>query len=168
MFNLPRVPIRFMPEQAELLKSMTSTSGGEAGATDWKDQEHAPSVPEGVVPQFRAPGDRNLGNVLFRRNPDSTLDLEAAKDVVVDMIHKVRDKSPLTELEKLTLGIMMPLVFDFVDARLAGPMMAVHLKLTPWEISMINDKVAAHLTAEMNYNAGLGGGGDPGRAVTRS
>lgn len=196
--NLPRLPIRFLTEHAELLKSQTAEvdlqkgaeemaairsdvqrgplaksmdalSGGHAGAgTDWSPTEHAAAVPGGVVSQFRAPGDRNLGNVLFRRNPDGTLDLDAAKHVVVDMIHKVKDKGPLTELEKLTLGIMFPVIFDFVDPRLATPMMAIHLRLTAWEVVMVNEAVAAHLTAEMNYNAGLGGGGDPGREVTRS
>lgn len=170
MSHLPRLPIRFIPEHAEFQKGMISDiespAGGRAGATDWKATE--PDLTAEMVPQFRAPGDRNIGNVLFRRNPDGTLDVEAAKNVVVDMIHKVKDKLPLTELEKLTLGIMMPLVFDFVDPRLATPMMAIHLRLTPWEIAIVNERVAAHLTAEMNYNAGLGGGGDPGRATTRS
>lgn len=195
--NLPRLPIRFMSEQAELLKSLTSEvdvkkgaedmatfnadmqkgalaksmeslAGGHAGGTDWESNESVASVPEGVVPQFRAPGDRNIGNVLFRRNPDGTLDVEAAKHIVVDMVHKVKDKLPLTELEKIVLGVLMPLVFDFVDPRLAEPMMRVHLRLTPWEAIIVNERVAAHLTAEMSYNAGLGGGGDPGRAVARS
>lgn len=195
MHNLPRLPIRYMTEQAELLKSLTdevdlkkgaaslteanrpgdslsksmeSIAGGHAGGTDWETTEPVPKVPEGVVPQFRAPGDRNIGNQLFRRNPDGSLDVDAAKHVVVDMVHKVKDGLPLTELEKMTLGIMMPLVFDFVDPRLATPMMAIHLKLTPWEVMLVNERVAAHLTAEMSYNAGLGGGGDPGRAAARS
>ncbi len=197
MSHLPRLPIRFLTEHEELrrslseevdvkngaarmaaisaavqkgmlAKSMETAAGGHAGGTDWKATETVNSVPEGVVPQFRAPGDRNIGNVLFRRNPDGSLDIDAAKNIVVDMIHKVKDKLPLTELEKLTLGIMMPLVFDFVDPRLATPMMAIHLRLNPWEIAIVNERVAAHLIAEMNYNAGLGGGGDPGRAVTRS
>lgn len=150
-------------------KSMEVLSGGTAGeGTDWTETEPQLTVPEGVVPQFRAPGDRNIGNVLFRRNPDGTLDLDAAKHVVVDIIHKVKDKLPLTELEKMVLGVLMPLVFDFVDPRLAGPMMAVHLRLAPWEIVLINEKVSAHLIAEMSYNAGIGGGGDPGRATARS
>lgn len=195
MSHLPRLPIRFLSEHDELRRSLTeevdlkkgaeemaslraelqksaksgeSLSGGQAGGTDWEPAESVPSVPGGVVPQFRAPGDRNIGNVLFRRNPDGTLDVEAAKNLVVDMIHKVKDNLPLTELEKLTLGIMMPLVFDFVDPRLSAPMMAIHLRLTPWEVMLVNEKVSAHLTAEMSYNAGLGGGGDPGRATSRS
>lgn len=194
--NLTRLPIRFMPEHAELLKSQTADvdleagarelagvrsdvqrgalaksmevlSGGSAGAgTDWTAD--APAPVGTMEPQFRAPGDRNLGNVLFRRNPDGTLDLDAAKNVVVDMVHKTKDLLPLTELEMLTLSILFPVVYTFVDPRLAGPMMAVHLRLEPWEVEQIKQRVAAHLIAEMNYNAGLGGGGDPGRSQTRS
>jgi hypothetical protein len=198
MYNLPRLPVRFISENADLLKSQTdevdlkkgaeelasvqdtvrkgllaknmeALSGGHAGAgTDWSETEHVASVPAGVEPQFRAPGDRNIGNVLFRRHPDGSLDVDAAKHVVVDMVHKVKDKLPLTELEKITLGILFPMVFEFVDPRLSESMMRVHLRLTPWEVALVNERVAAHLTAEMSYNAGLGGGGDPGRAVARS
>jgi hypothetical protein len=160
------MPVRFIKEHEELLKSQEASSGGRAGATDYAHTE--PETTAVMEPQFRAPGDRNIGNVLFRRNPDASLDLENAKNVVVDAIHKVKDKSPLTNLEELVLSIMFPLMFTFVDPRLAGPMAAVHLRLAPHEITMIQAKVAAHLTAEMSYNAGIGGGGDPGRAVARS
>lgn len=184
--NLPRLPIRFLTMHDEMrkslleevdvrsgaaenvdrdnvlkglgiAKSLEASSGGHEGGTDWKSEENAPTAPQGVVPQFRAPGDRNIGNVLFRRNPDSTLDLEAAKHVVVDMIHKVKDQLPLTELEKTTLGVFMPTIFEYVDPRLAQSLMAVHLRVTPWEIELVNHLVAAHLLAEMSYNAGLGG-----------
>lgn len=194
--NLPRLPIRFITEHAEMLKSQTADvdvvqgaedmrvlrsdvqrgalaksieviSGGHSGGTDWESEESVPSVPQGVQPQFRAPGDRNIGNVLFRRNPDGSLDLDAAMNVVVDMVHKTKDLLPLTELEMLTLGILFPLVYDFVDPRLATSMMAVHLRLAPWEVVQIQQLVAAHLASEMNWNAGLGGGGDPGRTQTR-
>jgi len=163
MSHFPRLPVRFIAENSELLKSQ------EVGLNKSIDYQLTESVPEArMEPQFRAPGDRNLGNVLFRRNPDGSLDVEAAKHVVVDMIHKVKDQMALTELEKLVLGILFPLAFDFVDPRLAKPLTAVHLKLAPWEVMLIASKVSAHLIAEMNYNAGLGGGGDPGRATTRS
>lgn len=167
----PRLPIRFIPEHAELRKSQIepmdltglnksqeALSGGHADAgTDWTKTEEVSMVPEGVVPQFRAPGDRNIGNVMFRREPDGTLDMENAKNLVVDMVHKVKDKSPLTSLEEIVLSVLFPTLFSFIDARLAGPMAAIHLRLAPWETIMVQERVAAHLKSEMSYNAGLGG-----------
>jgi hypothetical protein len=196
--NFPRLPIRFLPEQAELLKSLSEDVDLEAGAkeaarvrsnvrksqvsllskavapsgnqsddTDWKLTETPPTVPATIQPQFRAPMDRNIGNVLFRRNPDGSLDMDAAKHVVIDIIHRVKDQGPLTELDKVTLGVMFPTLFAFVDPRLATSLMAVHLRLSEWEVQSIVELVAAHFKAELNYNAGLGGGSVPGRETTR-
>lgn len=168
--TLPRLPVRFIQENAELLKSMDGEvlSGGRAGTgTDYTQTE---SVAEAqcIDPQYRTPNGRVNGNELFRRNPNGDLDLDNAKHVVVDIIHKVKDKADLTELEKLVLGCFFPLMFPFVDARLAEPLTRVQFRLAPWECAMVSQMVAAHLSAEMSYNAGLGGGGDEGRSQTRS
>lgn len=164
--NFPRLPVRFITENAELLKSQAALSGNTASDTDYSNTE---SIPEAQMePQFRAPRDRNLGNVLFRRNPDGSLEMENAKNIVVDCVHKAADKVPLTNLEELVLTAIYPTVFSFVDPRLAVPLSAVHLRLAPYEVVLLQQEVASHLTAEMNYNAGLGGGGDPGRAVRRA
>lgn len=167
MHNLPRLPVRFLQDNNELLKSMEVLSGGRAGeGTDYVPTE--PELTARMEPQYRTPMDRVNGNEVFRRYPNGDLDLEAAKHVVVDVIHKVKDKSPLTELEKLILGCLYPMMFAFVDPRLAAQLSMVQLRLAPWECAMICQAVDAHLIAEMNYNAGIGGGGDPGRTQARS
>lgn len=205
MSHFPRVPVRFIEENSELLKSQTeevavrplalivkgaavaspnersfdldklakseALSGGHAGAgTDWTAHESAPV--ENMHPQFRAPRDRNLGNVLFRRNVDSSLDYEAAKHVVVDAIHRAIDSAGvadlLNDLDKMVLSVFFPGVYMYVDQGLLSSMASVHMRLAPHELDTIRALVVAHLKAEMNYNAGLGGGGDPGRAAVRS
>jgi hypothetical protein len=169
MNNLPRLPVRYLADNSELLKSMEVLSGGQAGqGTDYEPEDLAQEVPPGVVSSFNAPVNRMNGNVVFRRLPNGDLDLENAKHIVVDLLHLVKDKQPLTEIEKLILGCMFPLMFPFVDPRLAAPIMSVQLRLAPWECALVTEKVAAHLQAEMSYNSGIGGGGDPGRSHTRS
>lgn len=153
--NFPRLPVRFLAHNQELLKSQQSMAGAELGATDYEVTESAPvAVPE---PQFRAPGDRNLGNLLFRRFPNGMVDVENAKMVVVDIIHKVKDLVPLTELEHVVLGCFFPGQFPYVAPGLVEQLSAVQLRLSPLEMSMISEAVAAHLSAEMSWNAGAGG-----------
>lgn len=156
--NLPRLPVRFLEHNQELLKSQL------AHKTEHPDHELTEDVPTvHMEPQFRAPGERNLGNQIFRRLPDGSLDVEAAKMVVVDIIHKLKDGLMPTELEKLVVGCFFPLQFPFVDGRLAKQISAVQLKLTPWEMALVAQSVAEHLSQEMSYNAGNGGFPTPHR-----
>ena len=162
MSHLPRVPVQFLTQNQELLKSQESMAGGAPGATDYKQDQDAPvAIPE---PQMRAPGDRNIGNLLFRRNPDGTLDVEAAKMVVVDIIHRAKDLLPLTEQEKIVLGCFFPMQFPgFIDQRLVKQITAVQLRLAPWEVMDVAMAVSSHLMQEMSYNAGRGGYPTPSR-----
>lgn len=168
MSHFPRLPVRFVEGNADLLKSMEpGDTGAEAGATDLVITESAPDAH--MEAQFRAPMDRINGNEVFRRFPSGELDVENAKHIVVDLLHKVKDLHPLTSVEELVLGCMFPLMFpQFVDARLATQLMSVQLRVAPWECAIVTSLVAAHIAAEMSYNSGIGGGGDPGRVHTRS
>lgn len=205
MSHFPRVPVRFIEENADLLKSQTeevavrplslivksvaavspnegsfdldklakseALSGGHAGAgTDYQQSETLPE--EKMRAEFRAPRDRNISNVLFRRNPDSSLDMESAKHVVVDAIHAAIDSAGnpgmLNDLQQMVLQVFFPGVYTFVDPMLLDSIAAVHLRLADHEIMAVRLLVAAHLRAEMSYNAGIGGGGDPGRASRRA
>ncbi|NJL53706.1 hypothetical protein HC928_00275 [bacterium] len=121
-----------------------------------------------MQPTFNAPVGRENGNHVFRRYPNGNIDIEDAKNTVVDIIVKVKDGLQITDLEKTILGCMFPLMFPFVDTRLQEPFMRVQLRLAPWEMALICDKVTAHLAEVMNYNAGLGGGSVPGRSSSRS
>lgn len=169
MSHFPRIPVRFLEQNNDLLKSMEVLSGGHAGGgTDYEPEVLAGQVAPGVVPSYNAPINRENGNVVFRRYPNGELDVDNAKHIIVDLIHRVKDKQPLTEIEKMILGCMFPLMFPFVDSRLALPIMTVQLRIAPWECAMVSELVAAHLKAEMSYNAGIGGGGDEGRATARS
>lgn len=163
MSNFPRYPVRFLDHNDELLKNQAPDL---QKSVDHATTEDVPTAH--MEAQYNAPHGRMLGNQLFRRYPNGNLDLDAAKHVVVDILHKVKDKGYLTELEKLVLNCMFPMAFSDVDPRLSEPLIRVQLKLAPWEIDLVAHAVSAHLVAEMNYNAGLGGGGDPGRATTRS
>lgn len=169
MSHFPRIPVRFLNQNNELLKSMEVLSGGHAGGgTDYVPEQLAGQVPSGVVSSYNAPVNRENGNAVFRRYPNGDLDLENAKHIILDLLHLAKDKHPLTEMEKLILGCMLPQLFPFVDARLVIPMMTTQLRITPMECAVVADLVAAHLKAEMSYNAGIGGGGDEGRSTTRS
>jgi hypothetical protein len=151
MSHFPRRPVRFVEGNAELLKSMEpNIEGGQAGATDLKITEHASDAH--MDPQFRAPTDRINGNEVFRRYPNGNLDLENAKHIVVDLLHKVKDKHPLTDLECLILGCFFPLMFPLADAGLAEPMMRVQLRIAPWECLIVTQLVADHLQSEMGYD----------------
>lgn len=205
MSHFSRLPVRFIEENSELLKSQTqevavgpmslllkgaaitrpnersvdlealakseALSGGHAGAgTDYTRDETIPA--EEMRAQFRAPRDRNLGNVLFRRNLDSTLDVEAAKHVVIDAIHAAIDSAgnlgTLNDLQQMVLQVFFPGVYVFVDPMLLDSMAAVHLRLADHEVLAVRMLVTAHLRAEMSYNAGIGGGGDAGRSSRRA
>jgi len=184
MSHFSRLPVRFLESNNELLKAQTDTdvssfkkatmnredvdlaksqealSGGHADAgTNHVATETIPVAEMRV--EFRAPRDRNLGNVLFRRNPDSTLDFDAAKHVVVDAIHCAIDAAGveglLNDLDKMVLSVFFPAVYMYVDPGLLSSMAAVHMRLAPHEIDTVRMLVAAHLRSEMSYNAGLGG-----------
>lgn len=144
----------------DALAKSEALSGGHADAgTDDMVNETVPV--EEMRAQFRAPRDRNLGNVLFRRNIDSQLDYNAAKHVVVDAIHRACDSAGveglLNDLDKMVLSVFFPGVYMYVDPGLLACMAAVHMRLAPHELDAIRALVASHLKQEMGYNAGLGG-----------
>lgn len=163
---LPRIPVRFNPESQELLKSQEVLSGGMPGkGTDFEATEGVPVVTGPVV---RAPEGRTLGIAIFRRNPNGDLDFENAKHVVIDLIHKVADKSPMTPIEEAVLSVVFPTVFSFLDARLLDSTARVTLRIAPWEVAQLRVMVMSHLAAEKNYSGGFGGGSDPMAPITRT
>lgn len=150
------------------LQKALSGGSAEESLTDYKQTESTVSVQGGVVSSYRTPADRTSGNDTFRRYPDGTLDVEYAKHKVVDMLHRLKDGQPLTELEKCILTCCFPAATPFMDAGVADNLRAVNLRIAPEEMLAISMKVASHLAAEMNYNAGQGGGSVPGRDLTRA
>lgn len=163
MSNLPRKPVRFIAENQELLKSMSDMMP--TPMTDYKVNVDAPEAK--MESAYRSPDGRVNGNELFRRYPDGTLDLDAAKHVVVDIINRVRDHGILTELEKVALTCIFPMMFSFVDARLIGPLTAVQLRLSADEILAIHRAVTQHMITMTNWNAGMGGSFKDGTYVPK-
>lgn len=179
MSNYTRLPVRFIPGNQDLLKSQTGTAspgpgwaGQRQGGTDWQPGDaSAPVHPPGVQPTYRTPPDRVINNQLFRRYPNGALDIEYAKHLVVDALHRVKDSGgvdQLNSLEKVALGVLFPMSFDFVAPNMVESVATVQLRLAPAELLLIREAVARHLAAEVNYSGGQGGGSVPGRAVTRS
>ena len=145
-------------------------SGGspEEALTDYRQTEPATMVVSGVTSSYRTPANRATGNDVFRRYQDGALDISYAKDKVVDMIHAVKDGHSITEVEKCILTCCFPEVFYFVDPDVAANLMRINLRITPQEMVAIAMAVAAHLSEEANYNAGMGGGSVPGRGTSRA
>lgn len=174
--QLSRKPVIMIEENHELLKSQTGTASPGPG---WAGQRHGDpgieqhqvgTVPAGVQPSYRTPGDRVLGNVMFRRYPGGELDVANAAHQVIDAIHRVKDMGgadQLNSLEKTALSVLFPQSFFYVDASMVSSVARVQLRLAPHEVEQVRMAVAAHLAEEMNWNAGFGGGSVPGRSTTK-
>jgi hypothetical protein len=159
MHNLPRRPVRFVPQNVELLKSQEGSAGQRLGATDYSDPGLPyMDVPTGVRTSYRTPtpGERVNGNEFFRRYINGMLDIESAAHKVIDALHRVKDSGGHDQLnseEKTVLGALFPTQFSEIGAVIAS----VQLRISDMEVEMIRQRVALHLAEEMNWNAGLGG-----------
>lgn len=167
MNYFPKVPVRFLESNDELLKSMDS---GVKGSTDYINDTEVPTQASGVQSSYRTPHDRVNGNSMFRRYLNGSLDMEHACHQVIDAVHRAKHGAvPLFTQEAVALQVLFPLSFSGdVDPLMAASVAAVNLNLIPEEQALIRAKVAAHLAEEINYNAGLGGGSVPGRSQTKS
>jgi len=168
--NLPRKPVRFVPQNEELLKSQEGIAGQRKDGTDYSQDEAVGTISKPSA-TYRTPPDRNIGNVFFRRYVGGSLDYDYACHKIIDAIHRYKDTKDAHQLnneEMTALGVLFPQVFTFVDNTIVNTIAAVQMRLAPEEVAMLRKKVAAHLAEEMNYNAGRGGGSVPGRHDTRS
>lgn len=164
--NFSKRPVRFQPENAELIKSMGYEEAKDA--TDYVNDTNVVSVAPGVNSSYRTPPDRVNGNKLFRRYLDGHLDMEHATHIVIDAVHKLKHGGPLNDLEKVALQVLFPGNFGgtYMDQAMAASVASVQLDLLPQEQALIRIKCAAHFAEEMNWNAGQGGGSVPGRSQT--
>lgn len=167
--NLPRRPVRFVEQNADLLKSQAGIAGQSKTATDFNE-----NVPHGTISRptssYRTPVDRVSGNEFFRRYITGELDVPYAVSKVLDAIHRAKDSGGIDQLngeEKTVLGAIFPLQFG-ISTAVAASMAMVQQRLTSIEVEQIRQTVAAHLQEELNWNAGLGGGSAPGRSQSRS
>ena len=72
--NLPRKPVRFVPQNDELLKSQEGLAGQREGATDFSEDQPYAQISKPSA-SYRTPIDRVSGNEFFRRYLDGRLDL---------------------------------------------------------------------------------------------
>lgn len=168
--NLPRVPVRFLEHNQEMIKAQEGLAGQQEGATDYSE-DNAYAEISGVQPSYRVPVERANGNPIFRRYVNGSLDIRYAADKVIDALHRVRNSGGVDQLnteEKTALSVLFPMQFDFVPSGMTQAVAAVHLRLSPLEVDQIRHYVSSHLAEEMNWNAGRGGGSTPGRSQTEA
>lgn len=149
MNNLPKIPVRFLPQNQELLDLQKSTSGQYHKSIDYTPDVDVPPIQ--MEPVYRTPLDRVNGNAMFRRLPDGKLDYDYAKHKIVDAIHKVKDGVELTNQEKVAVSCVFPSVFDFVDPGVIHTIRMVNLRASEEECNMVAAAVAAHLRAEEDF-----------------
>lgn len=150
--NFTRIPLHIQARMRdELSKSLPDT-------------DPVTTIAENPSPYaFNVPVGRNVSNVVFRRRLDGTIDIEEAKHIVINVLQMVRDKSPLTTMEKLILSVCFPVVFSFMEPAIAAQLSLVHFRITPEERVAVCQAVAGFLREQMNWNAGRGGGSVLGR-----
>lgn len=101
---------------------------------------------------------------IIRRYPDGTLDLQWAKNVVIDAVHKLNYPHSLLPLDMALLTVVFPDKFKVME-----PMQAEILtQFSNTEKQKVRILVEAQLLEELNYNAGQGGGAVPGQSSTRN
>ena len=108
---------------------------------------------------------RNDGCTLLRRYPDGRLDIGYVAGKIIDVLHKIKDKGFVTEMERALISLILPKQFgNLVDAKIAATM----TKITKDEQMILALKISQHMKEELNYNAGMGGSSLEGRSSTRS
>lgn len=156
MSHFPRVPVRFLIDNHDLLKSQAGVgtpSGGAGSVTDYRQTEELPvltTIP-GDTYNAPAPGARVNGNEIARRYPDGTLDIDYMKHKVIDALHIVKNKGTLNSVEEIALSVLFPSVFMFIDPLMTDYMTKVNLRITPFEATEVAMAVAEHLCKEHEY-----------------
>ncbi len=152
--DIPRIPLWL--QNPEFAKSMFAAM---KGATDFQVTDKVESHPL-IDPQYRTPADRNSGNVLFRRYPDGTLDVEYCKHEIIDALNLVRAVGPsgLNSTQQAALCCVFPDMFDFIDSTLVDAVRKVQCKVSKDECNNLKALVALHLATEQNWNGGFGSG----------
>jgi hypothetical protein len=162
--------VSFIPENQELLKSQAGIAGQRLSATNFSENEPFVHI-SGPSASYRTPPDRVQGNVFFRRYLNGALDVPYAVSKVIDALHRVKDSGGINQLnneERTALSVLFPTQFSFVSEPIVDAIAVVQLRLSLLEIEQIRQEVAAHISEELNWNAGMGGSSTPGRHQTRA
>jgi hypothetical protein len=152
MSHLPRVPIRFIQENDEILDGFTKSldSGQRMGGTDQLTDVDVVQIRMGE--SYRTAPGRTDGNTFFRREPNGSLCYAHAVDKIVDAIHRVKDKIVLNGVEAVALSVLFPEALGHLyEGSTLAATAAIQLRLSPGEILQLTQLVAAHLDHEMAY-----------------
>jgi len=136
----PRKPLHFQnPGLAKSLRANPSYRVSRLHDMEYKDIEDRPGMSKDSI---------------MRRYPDGSLDMEWAKNMVVDAIHNLSTPHALQPLQSALLKMVFP------DAPL--PMLDsqanLMTKLSSTEKDKLKTIVTRHLMEEANWNTGRGGG----------
>lgn len=162
----PRIPLNVQKLMAEksLNKSTSALNQGSASPAgdvmEWVADSafQTETRPAGIQSDYRVDIFRTSGNQVFRRYHDGRLDIEAAKNVVVEVVNKVKwGVTPPTDMEKLILSVYFPDVFDFMDPIVAAKMRAAQMNLSQQEIQLVATLVAKHFNEVMTQTLSTSG-----------
>lgn len=132
-----------------LMKSVTTAASSQTDYVRNPEQTNPPTAT--VSADYRAPHERVNGNEVFRRFPDGSLDIDAAKHVVLDCLKTVKEQGPITDLQKVILCVFIPQVFNYIDPVVADKMRVIHCRLSPYEVISVTGEVFLHLSEEVAY-----------------
>lgn len=160
--TLPRKPVHLNPHNDELLAK--ADVGQVRGGTDYEN--NVTTISMRAIPQtYRTPIGRVNGNEMFRRYLNGNLHVDYCVQKVIEAIHNVKVGIVLSPEDRAVLVSMFPVSFGGDDA-MAEAVSRVNIRISPMERELIQQRVAAHLAEEINWNAGLGGGSTSGRSST--
>jgi len=156
------------PYNTEMLKSLYGEDSGPKSTTDYQNDGGVATGNPWATPG--EPVGRESGCLLFRRYPGGQLDVEGAAQLVIDAVHRFKEKVVLSAQESLALQVMFPSAGfgNSIAPGMESAMMHSSLKIQDFECALIRARVTAHLLEELNWNAGNGGGSIPGRSSTYS
>lgn len=117
--------------------------------TDYTFQEEM-TVASGS-PMYRTPDGRADGNVLFRRYGNGELDIDYAKNKVVDALKQLKSGVQLNSLEAAALTVMFPSAVFLMDVGLASSVVYAKLRVSAPEMQRVAMAVAEHLAAELEW-----------------
>lgn len=150
----PRVPLHMQSQ--DVAKARTSNPSWESFRPN---QIHAP--------EYRYQGDDRPNTHMMsvmRRAPDGQLDLEWAKNMVLEAIHGAETPHGLQPVHAALLTV----VFPDASANMEPMQADMMTRLSASEKRAVRALVEAHIAEEMNWNAGRGGGSTSGRSRSTS
>ena len=100
---------------------------------------------------------------IIRRYPDGSLDMEWAKNMVIDAVHGLAYPHTLRPIHHALLTVIFPDRFQTMEPMQADLM----TQLSSTEKTKLAGIVENQLLEEENWNAGMGGGSVDGRAKYR-